>query len=130
MLELILNSAWLVTGAIFAFYVLAVQQDRSRVLVRIVTVICLMMVLFPVVSLSDDLSLPEAALIDLSHSADQSSGNTGVDHTSSVAVALATSAAAIRLQFLHFAEPAQQHHSYAGAYVLSTDALRAPPASL
>jgi hypothetical protein len=130
MVELICNLAWLTTGAVLAWQVAVVRQERSRVAVRLIAVVCLMLVLFPVISLSDDLSTPEAALIDAAHSIDQSASNNTVDHASSVAVALATSAAAIRLQFLHFAEPAQQHDRYADANFLSSDALRGPPAVL
>lgn len=130
MLELICNFAWLTTGAILAWQLAVARQDRSRVAVRVIAVVCLMLVLFPVISLSDDLSTPEAALIDVGHSFDQSAGNRAVDHAGSVAVALATSAAAIRLQFLHFAEPSQQYERYADASFLSSDALRGPPAVL
>src|SRR5436309_2469844 len=120
MLELICNLVWLATGAVLAWQLAVARQDRSQLALRLIAVACLMLVLFPVISLSDDLSTPEAALIDLGHSFDQNAGNNAVDHASSVAVALATSAAAIRLQFLHFAEPAQQFDRYVDANFLSS----------
>jgi hypothetical protein len=129
MLELICNAVWLTTGAVLTWRLIVLQQNEPRLALRLVTVACLLLVLFPVISLSDDLSTPEAALMDLSHSGDQAP-NSGVDHNSSVAVALATSAAAIRLHFLHFAEPAQHQNRTTDVYFLSSDALRAPPVSL
>ena len=130
MLELICNAVWLVTGAVLVWRLVFAQQVKASTAVRVITVACLILMLFPVISVSDDLSLPEAMLLDLGHSGDQSSTASSVDHSSSVAVTLASTATAIRLQFLHFAEPAQQHDSSADAYFLSTDALRAPPAIL
>jgi hypothetical protein len=130
MLELICNAVWLMTGAVLIWRFVFAQQTETRLAIRAIAVICLILVLFPVISVSDDLSLPEAMLIDLGHSGDQATSGSTLDHTGSVAVALASAASAIRLQFLHFAEPAQQHDSFADAYFLSTDALRAPPAVL
>jgi hypothetical protein len=129
MLELICNAAWLMTGVILALR-FGAQQDRSRAAVRFVAIFCLLLVLFPVISLSDDLHAPEAALSDVNHSGDQGSGTSTADHASSVTAALATSATAIRLQFLHFAEPAQHHSNLAEVQLLASDALRAPPAVL
>lgn len=129
MLELICNAVWLMTGAVLTWRLIMLQRSEPRLAFRLVTVACLLLVLFPVISLSDDLSTPEAALIDLSHSGDQGS-NSGIDHNGSVAVALATSAAAVRLQFLQFAEPAQHQNGPTDSYFVSSDALRAPPASL
>jgi hypothetical protein len=131
MLELILNAAWLSVGVFLAFRLGVPQQDRSRFAVRAIALFCLLLVLFPVISLSDDLHRPEAALSDVTRSGDQGSSNSStVDHNSTVAVALATSATAIHLQFLHFAEPAQRYNNRADAAFLSSDALRAPPAAL
>jgi hypothetical protein len=130
MLELICNATWLAIGVTLTLRLVRQPQTRSAVAVRVMAVFCLLLVLFPVISLSDDLSAPEAALCDMSHSGDQSPGSTAVDHTGSVAVALAHSAAAIRLQFLHFAEPAQHRRNVAELHLLASDALRAPPAVL
>ena len=130
MLELICNAAWLMTGTVLIWRIVFARQMNASLAVRVITVICLMLVLFPVISVSDDLSLPEAMLLDMGHSADQSSSGFSIDHSNTVALALASTAAAIRLQFLHFAEPTQQFDSFADAYFLSTDALRAPPAIL
>lgn len=129
MLELICNAVWLTTGAVLTWRLVIAQQDRSRRAVRVLAVFCLLLVLFPVISLSDDLSAPEAALSDMSHSGDQSSG-ASADHSATVAVALASSAVAVRLHFLHFAETAQNQHSHSDPSFLSSDALRAPPVSL
>jgi hypothetical protein len=129
MLELICNAVWLTTGAVLTWRLVIAQEHRSTRAVRVLAVICLLLVLFPVISLSDDLSAPEAALSDISHSGDQANG-ASVDHASTVAVAMATSAAAIKLHFLQFAETAQNQSSQTDTYFLSSDALRAPPVSL
>lgn len=130
MLELICNLVWVAVGVILAVRLLSPRQQRLSLAVRAIAVFCLLLVLFPVISLSDDLSVPEAALGDVAHSGDQIPGSSTVDHSGSVAVALANSASAIRLQFLHFAEPAQHHDNLAEAHFLASDALRAPPAAL
>jgi hypothetical protein len=130
MLELICNVVWLAVGAILALRLCTSQAGRSTTAVRVVAVICLLLVLFPVISLSDDLSAPEAALSDVSHSSDQGPNTSTIDHSVLVAVALATSAIAVRLQFLHYAEPAQHNSTFADAAFLTSDALRAPPAVL
>jgi hypothetical protein len=133
MLELICNAVWLTTGAVLTWRLVIAQQHHSPRRVRVLTVFCLLLVLFPVISLSDDLSTPEAALSDICHGGDGSSGASSDhsgDHTSTVAVALATSAAAIKLHFLQFAETAQNQASHPDTYFFSSDALRAPPVSL
>jgi hypothetical protein len=130
MLELICNAVWLMTGVLLALRLSMSQQSRSPVVVRAIAIVCLLLVLFPVISLSDDLHTPEAALSDVTRSGDQTSGTTSVDHSSSVAVALATSATAIRLHFLHFAESTQHQNAQPDSQFLVSDALRAPPAVL
>jgi hypothetical protein len=130
MLELICNLVWLAVGVILALRLCTSQAGRSTTAVRVVAVICLLLVLFPVISLSDDLSAPEAALSDVSHSGDQGPNSSTVDHSVSVVVALVSSAIAVRLQFLHYAEPAQRNNTLADASFLTSDALRAPPAVL
>src|SRR5690349_14614841 len=90
MLELICNAVWLTTGAFLTWQLVFAQQHRTPKAVRVLTVLCLLLVLFPVISLSDDLSTPEAALSDISRSGDQSSGASmdhSGDHSSTVVVA-------------------------------------------
>lgn len=130
MLELICNLVWLAVGVSLALRFCTSQSDRSSTAVRVIAVICLLLVLFPVISLSDDLSAPEAALSDVSHSSDQGPNTSTIDHALSVTVAMVTSAIAVRLQFLHYAEPAQHNNTLADAAFLTSDALRAPPAVL
>jgi hypothetical protein len=130
MLELICNAVLLTIGVVLALRLGLSSQRRSDGAVRALALLCLLLVLFPVISVSDDLHTPEAALSDVSRSGDQTSITTTVDHNTSVTVALATSATAIRLHFLHFAEPTQRQRAQADIYFLVSDALRAPPAVL
>lgn len=127
MLELVLNAAWLTLGLFAAAAVLSAREDRSRRLVRVVALACMLLVLFPVISLSDDLHSPAATLDDVSHPGDNGKISFGADHDASVAVTLASAADAVRLQFLHFAEAAATASNPAAAQAHSSEALRAPP---
>ena len=127
MLELICNSAWLLTGGLLAWRLMLAQKKNSPVAVRVVALLCLVLILFPVMSLSDALRAPDAAIGDMSQT-DQGSSAPSWDSSGSIAIVHA--APAIRLQFLHFADEAQHDIAHTDAYLLSSDALRAPPAAL
>jgi hypothetical protein len=127
MLELVFNAAWLTLGLFGLAAVLSAREDRSRRLIRVVAVACMLLVLFPVISLSDDLHSQAATLDDVSRSGDNGRVSFGAGHDASVAVTLASAADAVRLQFLHFADAAGTTSNPAAVQVHSSDALRAPP---
>jgi hypothetical protein len=127
MLELVLNAAWLTVGLFAAVAVFSAREDRSRRLVRVVAVACMLLLLFPVISLSDDLHAPAATLTDASSAGDTGRLNVSPDHDATVTLALASAADALRLQFLHFVENGGSVANPSESHARTSDALRAPP---
>jgi hypothetical protein len=128
-MELLLNLAWLAL-AIAAFARLgwwaSGETDRGRILVVALSTLCLVVLLFPIISITDDLQATDAVLEE-TVAVRRVAAAAALHAMPMLAAAIVVSVPAVSLSFLGFVT--SKSFALPSAPALVTVALRGPPLS-